>query len=135
LTEPACSVHPSTAFRCTLNPTGFALVPFAWVYYEHPAVHNVHRHYGVVTDRYKLVHFYEPEANYWELFDLKRDPRELRSVYGQKKYAEVQQDLERELARLREELKVPPQDPPETSVQSPPRSRPNGVGQPRRPAR
>ena len=50
---------------------------FYYHYYEYPGPHNVHRHYGVVTDRYKLVHFYEPEMNEWELFDLETDPREL----------------------------------------------------------
>ncbi len=44
---------------------------FYYHYYEHPAVHNVARHYGIVTEQYKLVHFYEPAFNYWELFDLK----------------------------------------------------------------
>ncbi len=87
---------------------------FYYHYYEHPAEHNVPRHYGVVTNRYKLVYFYEPELNYWELFDLKSDPHELRSVYGNPKYAKVQQELEQELTRLRAELKVPSEDPPET---------------------
>ncbi len=27
-------------------------------YYEYPAVHMVKRHYGIVTKKYKLVHFY-----------------------------------------------------------------------------
>ncbi|MCL4191880.1 MAG: DUF4976 domain-containing protein, partial [Thermoguttaceae bacterium] len=92
---------------------------FYYHYYEHPAVHSVARHYGVVTDRYKLVRFYEPEFNYWELFDLKEDPLELKSVYGQAEYAEVQQELETELARLRQELKVPDPDPPETILRRP----------------
>ena len=48
---------------------------FYYHYYEHPGPHNVHRHYGVVTDRYKLVYFYEPDMDYWELFDLKKDPQ------------------------------------------------------------
>ncbi|HSQ54726.1 MAG TPA: sulfatase [Gemmata sp.] len=87
---------------------------FYYHYYEHPAVHSVHRHYGVVTDRYKLVYFYEPDANYWELFDLKTDPKELKSVYGTTEYAEVQKELHAELARLRKDLKVPDPDPPET---------------------
>ena len=85
-------------------------------YYEYPGPHNVRRHYGVVTARYKLVHFYEPDMNYWELFDLKSDPHELRSVYGQKEYADTQKDLEKELARLRMELKVPEKDPPESFI-------------------
>lgn len=85
---------------------------FYYHYYEHPGPHNVARHYGVVTDRYKLVHFYEPSENYWELFDLKTDPKEMTSVYGKPDYAKVQKELETELARLRKELKVPDPDPP-----------------------
>jgi arylsulfatase A-like enzyme len=89
---------------------------FYYHYYEHPGVHSVYRHYGVVTHRYKLVYFYEPDANYWELFDLEKDPRELKSVYGQTEYAKVQKELEAELARLRKELKVPDPDPKETEI-------------------
>jgi arylsulfatase A-like enzyme len=89
---------------------------FYYHYYEHPAVHNVARHYGVVTDRYKLVYFYEPEFNYWELFDLRDDPYEMKSVYGDPKYADVQKELHQELDRLRKELKEPAQDPPEADT-------------------
>ncbi|MBI5686926.1 MAG: sulfatase [Verrucomicrobia bacterium] len=89
---------------------------FYYHYYEFPGPHSVARHYGVVTDRYKLVRFYEPAMNYWELFDLQKDPRELRSVYGQADYADVQKKLETELARLRAELKVPDPDPEETII-------------------
>ena len=49
---------------------------FYYQYYEYPQPHHVRPHYGVVTDRYKLVHFYEPDVDYWELFDL-RGPHEL----------------------------------------------------------
>ena len=85
---------------------------FYYHYYEYPGWHSVARHYGVVTERYKLVHFYEPEFNYWELFDLQKDPHELRSVYGQPEYAATQKELDAELKRLRNELKVPDPDPP-----------------------
>jgi arylsulfatase A-like enzyme len=84
---------------------------FYYHYYEYPGVHSVRRHYGVVTDRYKLIHFYESDVNYWELFDLTEDPFELRSVYDQPKYADTQKVLLAELKRLRAELKVPEQDP------------------------
>jgi len=87
---------------------------FYYHYYEHPAEHSVARHYGVITDRYKLVHFYEPEFNYWELFDLRSDPREMKSVYGDPEHAQIEKELKQELARLRSELKVPAEDPPET---------------------
>lgn len=89
---------------------------FYYHYYEYPGPHNVRRHYGVVTDRYKLVHFYEPDVDYWELFDRQTDPRELQSVYGQAEYADAQKQLEQELARLRKELKVPERDPPEADI-------------------
>ncbi len=93
---------------------------FYYHYYEHPAAwHNVARHYGVITDRYKLVHFYEPEFNYWELFDLKQDPHELKSVYGRPEYAQAQKELEQELTRLRAELKLPAEDPPESLIKPP----------------
>jgi arylsulfatase A-like enzyme len=85
-------------------------------YYEHPGVHNVHRHYGVVTPRYKLVYFYEPDADYWELFDLQKDPKEMHSVYGQSEYSEMQKELHAELARLRKQLKVPDPYPKETEL-------------------
>lgn len=68
-------------------------------YYEFPAVHMVAKHYGVRTDRYKLIHFYETDE--WECFDLERDPDELRSVYEDPDYAPIAEDLKRELTRLR----------------------------------
>jgi arylsulfatase A-like enzyme len=77
---------------------------FYYHYYEYPGPHNVRRHYGVVTDRYKLVYFYEPDMNYWELFDLQKDPHELKSVFAEAEYAPVRAELEKE-------LKVPAQDP------------------------
>jgi arylsulfatase A-like enzyme len=90
---------------------------FYYHYYERPGPHNVARHYGVVTERFKLVHFYEPDMNYWELFDVRNDPREMKSVYGDPEYAAAQKELSGELARLREQLKVPDPDPPITRPQ------------------
>ena len=71
-------------------------------------------HEGVVTDRYKLVRFYAPQREeYYELFDLAKDPCELTSVYGQPDYADIQKRLTDELARLKIELKVPDPIPPD----------------------
>ncbi len=78
-------------------------------YYEFPGVHAVQRHYGVRTDRHKLIHYYLIDE--WELFDLERDPDELQSVYGDPEYAEVQEALETRLAELREQYAVPAEDP------------------------
>ncbi|MEZ6141414.1 MAG: sulfatase [Zavarzinella sp.] len=73
---------------------------FYYHYYEFPGAHSVRRHYGVVTDQHKLFHFYEPQINYWELIDNKKDPQEMKSVYGDPAYAEVQKELHAELERL-----------------------------------
>ncbi|MGJ8726244.1 MAG: sulfatase family protein [Roseibacillus sp.] len=83
---------------------------FYYHYYEFPGVHSVPRHYGVITDRYKLVHLYKPD-DYWQLFDLQTDPHELKSVFEDPSYAETRKTLEKELTRLRTELKVPKKDP------------------------
>ncbi len=86
---------------------------FYYQYYEYPQPHHVRPHYGVITDRYKLVQFYGTGEDYSELFDLKEDPRELKSVFGQPTYSAVEKELQSELARLRKELEVPEKDAPE----------------------
>ncbi|PHR93054.1 MAG: sulfatase [Blastopirellula sp.] len=76
---------------------------FYYHYYEFPGAHSVARHYGVRTERYKLISYYELDE--WELFDLKKDPMEMKSVYGSDGYRKVQADMEKELVRLREYYK------------------------------
>ncbi len=75
---------------------------FYYHYYEFPGAHSVAKHYGVRTERYKLIHFYRNQD--WELFDLQKDPDELTSVYGDPAYADVEKRLKAELKRLQEEL-------------------------------
>ncbi len=86
---------------------------FYYQYYEWPTPHHVRPHYGVITDRYKLVHFYGTADVYSELFDLEQDPHEMRDVLGDPAYAKVRGELEQEMARLRRELKVPEVIPPD----------------------
>lgn len=69
-------------------------------YYEYPAVHSVKRHYGISTERYKLIHFYY-DIDEWELFDLKTDPMEMKNVYNDPGYASVRKDLLKRLEDLR----------------------------------
>ncbi|MGQ0650057.1 MAG: sulfatase family protein [Gemmatimonadaceae bacterium] len=78
-------------------------------YFEYPAEHMVRRHYGVRTKRFKLIHYYEIDE--WELFDLQRDPRELRSVHATAGYREVVQRLKTRLQELRAQYRVPDADP------------------------
>ena len=73
-------------------------------YYEYPAVHSVQRHYGVRTLDHKLIHYYL--VGEWELFDLKKDPGERKSVYADPAYAKVVKELKTELTRLRKLYKA-----------------------------
>lgn len=65
-------------------------------YYEYPSVHMVPRHYGIRTERYKLMHFYQ-FGEEWEFYDLETDPDELTNLYKdpahQEKIAEVRKQL------------------------------------------
>lgn len=71
-------------------------------YYHYPADHRVQPHWGVRTDRYKLIYF--NRINQWELFDLQKDPHELNSVYDDPAYKKTQNELKAEIQRLRTEL-------------------------------
>ncbi|HET8550478.1 MAG TPA: sulfatase [Bryobacteraceae bacterium] len=82
-------------------------------YWMHLADHGVAAHYGVRTHTHKLVYYHgkplgssgavnRETGTEWELFDLKKDPREMRSVYGDPAYAPVRADLTRELQRLQQ---------------------------------
>ncbi len=73
-------------------------------YYEYPAVHSVKRHYGVRTDRHKLIHFYN-DIDEWELYDLRKDPREMKNVFDDPAYADTVKKLKAELKRLRKKYK------------------------------
>ncbi|MFI4874125.1 MAG: sulfatase/phosphatase domain-containing protein, partial [Blastopirellula sp. JB062] len=70
-------------------------------YYEYPRPHRVAPHYGVRTDRYKLIRYYQSDE--WELFDLEKDPQEMKSVYADSQYAEVRNQLQAELKKLRKQ--------------------------------
>jgi arylsulfatase A-like enzyme len=83
-------------------------------YWEHDdGSHHVPAHYGIRTDRHKLVFYYGdglgvPGASSirtppeWEMFDLARDPGELTSVHADPAYAPVRAALDAELARLQD---------------------------------
>ncbi|MCS7033189.1 MAG: sulfatase [Phycisphaerae bacterium] len=68
-------------------------------YYEQEPEHNVAPHRGVRTETHKLIHFYTHDE--WELYDLTKDPDELRNVYDHPAYAVTRNRLKAELQRLR----------------------------------
>lgn len=73
-------------------------------YYEFPVPHRVRPHYGVITDRFKLVHYYKPDVNDWELLDREKDPLETKNFYSDAAYAQTVKELHAELERLRKEV-------------------------------
>jgi arylsulfatase A-like enzyme len=59
----------------------------------------VKRHYGISNERYKLIHFYN-DIDEWELFDLQKDPQEMKNVYNDPAYSKVKADLHKKLKAL-----------------------------------
>ena len=68
-------------------------------------VHAVRRHNGVRTDRYKLIHYYN--IGQYEMFDLEKDPQEMKSVAEDPAYAEVLAGLKAKLIELQAQYEVP----------------------------
>src|SRR5699024_6448299 len=85
-------------------------------YYENDDVEaHVLAHYGLRTERFKLVYFYNDGMGHpgsstrrfvpeWELYDLRADPHELHNRAHDPAYAEVRRELTRRLHELRTEL-------------------------------
>jgi arylsulfatase A-like enzyme len=59
----------------------------------------VKRHYGISTERYKLIHYYY-DIDEWELYDRKSDPEEMKNVYNDPSYASVARNLHKRLQKL-----------------------------------
>jgi arylsulfatase A-like enzyme len=68
-------------------------------YYEYPGSHMVKRHYGISTDRYKLIHYYY-DIDEWELYDFKTDPMEMKNLYYDPRYSSVKKNLHKRLIKL-----------------------------------
>lgn len=69
-------------------------------YYEYPFWHHVQPHYGIRTERYKLIHFYY-DVDIWELYDLKNDPSEMTNLIDSKKHISLIKKLKKELTALK----------------------------------
>ena len=68
-------------------------------YYEFPQPHHVYPHFGIRTERWVLVRFYGP-GNFWELYDLRTDPHELKNLYGDSRYRDTIGGLKAQLKGL-----------------------------------
>lgn len=67
-------------------------------YYEYPEPHRVPPHFGIRTQNYKLIYFYG--INTWELYDLSKDPQEVKNIYGKKGTEKKIRQLKAELKKL-----------------------------------
>jgi arylsulfatase A-like enzyme len=65
---------------------------------------GVSPHYGVRTDRYKLIHFYDL-IDSWELYDLKNDPNEMNNLIQHPEYEQIVKDLKNKLKELQTKYK------------------------------
>lgn len=75
--------------------------------------HHVTAHYGIRTDRYKLIFYYGQPLGMkgangtalipeWELYDLKNDPSEMCNIYHDPAQTEIVAKLKDELLQLKE---------------------------------
>ncbi len=61
-------------------------------------------HYGIRTDRYKLIHFYDL-IDSWEFYDLENDPLEMNNLMDNPEYQEVIDNLKIRLDKLQAQYK------------------------------
>lgn len=99
------SLKPLLAGDVTINTSDSWRTGIYYQYFEYPTPHAVMPHYGIRTDRYKLIHF-QGDDGHWELYDLGSDPQEMQNKYHLAEYAQVRRDLHQQLTQLRSEYKV-----------------------------
>ncbi|MAS97163.1 MAG: acetylglucosamine-6-sulfatase [Verrucomicrobiales bacterium] len=80
-------------------------------YWMHMAHHDNPGHLGIRTKDYKLIYYYgcNYEGGYrtppaWELYDLRKDPTEIRNVYDDPGYSHIVDVLKARLVELRERV-------------------------------
>jgi len=78
------------------------------IYYQYSgeATHSVAEHDGVRSSRYKLMYF--PETKEWMLFDLEKDPQEMKNVVSEKDYAPILAQMKELYAKMRNKYEVTP---------------------------
>ena len=113
--RPAPADMQGRSFRANLagkTPADWRTAMY-YRYWMHLAQHGVPAHYGIRTHKHKLIFYYglplnmagavkRPTEPEWELFDLEKDPQEMKNVYADPAYAPVVKELKAELLRLKD---------------------------------
>ena len=84
-------------------------------YWMHMAHHDNPAHLGIRTADHKLIYFYglpldapgavkKPTEPYWELYDLKADPKEMHNVVDDPRYASTLNALKKQLLELQQRV-------------------------------
>ena len=80
-------------------------------YYQHPDAANVLQHFGMRTERYKIIKYFVKAGDYgifpeksWELYDLEADQYEMNNLYYEDRFKELREQLKKELFDLKESL-------------------------------
>lgn len=91
------------SFLKLLNSKKDSVIPWRnevyYHYYEFPEPHHVHPHFGIRTEKYKLIYFYEDMSS-WELYDLMKDPHEVHNIYSKKENKKTIAGLKSKLKKL-----------------------------------
>jgi len=102
---------PATIQGKSLLPVLKGETPADWrkaiyYFYSGERTHNVASHDGVRSDRYKLMYF--PSTKEWNLFDLEKDPQEMKSVHDDPAYATVLGDMKKTYEEQRHQYRMSP---------------------------
>jgi arylsulfatase A-like enzyme len=80
-----------------------------WMHMAHSL--KVPAHFGVRSDRYKLIFFYGCDTKgrkntpvAWEFYDLEKDPFEMNNAYGRPEYRKTIADMKVQLKQTRDDL-------------------------------
>jgi arylsulfatase A-like enzyme len=98
--EPTAGMQGKSFFSLLKNPKKSWDNNAYYHYYEYPQPHRVAPHFGLRTEQFTLAKFYGPQDS-WELYDIKKDPQNMKNLYGDKAYAAIIKKLK---ATLKEKM-------------------------------
>jgi arylsulfatase A-like enzyme/lysophospholipase L1-like esterase len=77
-----------------------------YYFYTGEGAHGVAAHDGIRTDRYKLIWF--PDTKNWDLYDLEKDPQEMKSVAKDPAYEKTLKEMQVRYDQLKAEFGINP---------------------------